>query len=204
MKSGEMFNKRLGREQGTTLVEALITVLLFTMLFGAAVAVLLSGSDSWQVNSVMAELQQERRKAVEWMKMDLQQGGYSTITNVPADGAWYTTITFYTSNGVSSGNISWSSNTVNFALSGSPNYQLIRTSGASSRVIATDIHTLQFRRLDEDDDNDGVLDAGEDDNSNGILDVRPSVVEVSITAQKNTLKGQTLTSSTTFEVKMRN
>ena len=62
--------RKIQRQHGTTLVEALITVSLFTMLFGAAVAVLLSSSDSWQVNSVMAELRQELRKSVEWMKMD--------------------------------------------------------------------------------------------------------------------------------------
>ena len=174
--------KRMQLQSGTTLVEALITVLLFTMLFGAAVAVLLSGSDSWQVNSVMAELQQERRKAVEWMKEDLLQGGYSTITNVPADGVWYTTITFNTSAGVSGGNITWSTNTVRFLLGGSGSTELQKVSGSTTKVIAEDIHTLQFRRQS----------------------TTPSVVEVSLTAQKNTLKGATLSATTTFKVKMRN
>ena len=172
----------MANNKGVTLVEALVTVLLFTLLFGVAVAILLSSSDSWQLNSVQAELIQERRKAVEWMKLDLQQGGYTTITDVPADGNWYNTITFYTATGVSGGNVTWSADTVNFSSSGAPLYQLRKTSGAAVKVIANNIQTLQFRRLA----------------------AAPNIVYVSITAQKNTLKGQALTATTSFEVKMRN
>jgi len=137
-----------------------------------------SGSDSWETNNVTLELQQELRKAAEWLKQDLVQGGASTITDVPADGAWYTAITFRTCAGISNGNIAWSSNTVNFARSGT---QLVRTSGSSTRTLAQNIGTLQFKR-----------DVGS-----------PQVVYVNLQASK-TAKGRSLTADSGFKVTLRN
>ena len=165
-------------QTGTTLVEALITVTIFTMLLSTAVAILLTSTESWDMNSVRAELMQEQRKAIEWMKSDLMQGGYSTITNVPADGASYTTITFRTSNGIGSGAISWSSSTIQFVLSGT-NLQRV---SSSTKVIALDISSLNFTRQSS----------------------TPSVVEVSLTAQKTTLRGRSVSISSSFKVDMRN
>ena len=124
---------------------------------------------------------QETRKAMEWMKLDLLQGGYSTITNVPADGTAYSTITFYTSNGINSGAISWSTNTVQFVLGGTNSDELQRIS-SSTKVIAEHITTLHFTRQSS----------------------TPAVVEIALTAQKNTLKGRSVTVSSSFKVKMRN
>ena len=166
------------KSAGFTLVEALVTVIFFSLILGACYLILLAGTDSWQVNSVKIEIQQEARKAADWIKQDLIQSGASTITNVPADGNWYTTITFKTTTGASGGNIAWSSQTTQFLLSSN---QLIRRT-ATDKVCAKDIQALQFRRQA----------------------ASPSIVTVSVQTQKNTTKGLTLTMTSNFEVKMRN
>ena len=161
------------------MIEVLVTVVLFSLLFGACLTVLLSGSDSWQSNDVKLQLQQELRKGMDWMKNDLLQGGVSTITDVPADGNWYTTITFKTSNGVSGGNISWPSDTTQYLLSGN---QLQRKVGSTTQSIAQSIRSLQVRR--------------QASNS--------SLVEVLMSAQKNSLRGTIITDSLDFQVQFRN
>jgi|GEM_PF-1114362 len=180
-------NKFIANQQksllGFTLVEALTTVLLFSIILGVCFMILLSGTDSWHVNSAKVEVQQEVRKAADWIKQELIQSGSSTITNVPADSSWYTAITFKTTTGVSGGSISWSSETIQFLLgSGATANQLIRRSGSTDKVCAQGIQTLQFRRQAS----------------------TPSVVEVNVEAQKTTPKGTTLTATSNFKVKMRN
>ena len=161
-----------------TLVEVMISVAIFTILFGACFTVLLSGSDSWQVNSAEMQLQQELRKAMDWLKEDLAEGGISTITNVPADWNWYSTITFKAPSGVTSGAITWGSNTIQFVLSSN---QLRRIEGATTKVIAQNISSLQFRRQAS----------------------TPHLVEVSLQAQKSSIKG-TISKTLSFKVQMRN
>ena len=168
--------------RGFSLVEAIVTVVLFSIIGGACFAIFLSGADSWQVNSVKLELQQELRKAADWMRQDLWEAGVSTITNVPADGSWHTTITFRVSNGVSGGNILWSTNTIQFLLGGTNNSQLQRQSGAQTKILAQDMQTLQFRRQA----------------------TTPNILEMSFAAQKRTTKGALLTQNTTFKITLRN
>jgi len=175
--------------KGFTLVEAMVTVLLFSLILGACLGILLSGSDSWQVNGVAVELQQELRKTMDWMKEDLVEGGVSTIPtppavgSVPADDNWYTTVVFKTSNGVSSGgSIIWSTDTIQFLRAGSDGNQLIRRSGGTDKVIAQDITSLLIRRQV----------------------ATPTVVEVALEAQKDTLKGTTVTADMDFQIKLRN
>ena len=167
---------------GMTLVEVLITAILFSVLLGACLMLFLSGSNTWMDSGTQVEVQQELRKAVDWMRYDLQQAGASTITNVPADGAWYTSITFRTATGVSSGVISWSANTITFQRGGSGSTQLQRVSGGATKVLATSISTLQFRRQAS----------------------SSQVVEVNVQTQQNTIKGRTMSASTTFKVDLRN
>ncbi len=167
---------------GMTLVEVMITVLLFSVLLGACLMLFLSGSETWMTTSTQVEIQQEIRKSVDWMKQDLLQAGASTITNVPADGAWYTSITFRTANGISSGAISWSADTITFQRGGTGSLQLQRVSGGQTRVLANSINTLQFRRQAS----------------------SSQVVEVNVVAQKNTIKGRTISSTATFKVDLMN
>ena len=170
---------RRKNKRGFTLVEALLSALLFSILYGACVMVLIAGSNSWQVNNTKIEVQEEVRKAVNWMQGELVQAGVSTITNVPSDGTWYTTITFKTTTGVSSGSITWSSNTITYSLSSN---QLIRASGGVNKTIAQNIQTLQFRRQS----------------------TTPSLLEITMQGQKTTPKGTVLTASETLGIYLRN
>ena len=172
----------LNNVQGYTLVEALMTTLIMAVILGAILMILLSGSESWQVNSAQVEANQEVRKAMEWMKQELIQGGSSTITNVPADGTWYPTITFKTASGVSGGVITWSSNTIQYLRGGTNSQQLLRRSGGVDKVIAIDMQALQFRRQSS----------------------SANVVEINVQAQKDTPRGTHLTASANFQVKLRN
>lgn len=169
-----------GFNGGFTLAEALVTVVIFSIISGACLMIFLSGSDTWQANDVQVELQQELRKAMEWIKGDLLESGATTVVNVPVDGAWYTTITFRKSSGVSGGNIAWS-NTFQYLVGGS-GAQLLRRplGGAADRIIAQDIQSVQFRRN------------------------TANLVEVSLQAQKNTVKGRSLSDNFVFTVKLRN
>ena len=164
---------------GFTLVEAMVTVVLFTIILGVCFMLLLSGTDSWHVNGVLLEVKQELRKGTDWMRQELIESGGSTITNVPANGTWYTTITFRTSTGVSGGTITWSADTIQYLLSGT---QLLRRSGGVDKILAQNMQTLQFRRQAS----------------------TPNVVEVNMQAQKTTPKGTTLTANSNFKMRLRN
>ena len=176
------FSSCLRSLKAFTLVETLMTVLFFTVISGAAVTMMMSTQDSWKINSVKVELQQEMRKAMDWMNLDFSQAGASTITNVPADGTWYTTITFQTVSGVSGANPTWNSDTIRFLLAGTNSNQLQRISGATTKIIAQNILTLQFRRLA----------------------ATPNLLEISLQGRKATIRGATLTLSSSAKIKLGN
>ena len=176
-----IFN-RLKRLSGISLVETLITVVIFSILVGGVYLTLTVGIGSWQANNVRVELQQELRKSMDWMIADLRQSGSSTITNVPADGNWYSTITFKTSSGVSGGNIVWSANTIQYIVGGNNSNQLQRINGAQTKIIAQSIQSLQIRRQAS----------------------TSNIVEISMQAQKNTSTGHQITNSLNFEAELRN
>ena len=175
-----LMNKRFQPKSNTgfTLVEALVSTAIFTLLFGACVITLLTGQNSWEINTKKTELQDEVRKAESWIENELIQGGQSTITDVPSDSTWYNTITFKTVTGVSSGSVTWSANTINYALSSN---RFIRTSGGTTKTVAQNIQTMQFRRLS----------------------TAPSLVEVSITGQKTTPRGTVVTAADTLKIYLR-
>ena len=172
----------LNNMRGISLVESLMTILIYAFISAACFTALTYGSQSWRVNSVKVELQQELRKAMDWITEDLRQAGPSSITNVPADGTWYNTITFKICNGASGGNISWAAQNTQYSKGGTGSAQLLRTTGAQSQVIAQDIQSLQFRR---------TTTAG-------------NIVNVALTVQKNTIGGRLLTLTSNFQVKLRN
>jgi len=169
---------------GMTLVEVLFSAMIFFVVLSACYMILISGSASWQVNSTKIELQQGLRRAMDWMEKDLRQAGTAaaSISTVPADGVWYSTITFKTANGVSGGNIVWSTDTIRYGLGGTGSKQLQRIKGTETRIIANNMKTLQIRRLADSSD----------------------IVEVTMSAEKRATSGQTITMATDFKVKVRN
>lgn len=174
---------RLCQDRGFTMIEALVTALIFSFIAGGIYTTMLAGDSSWSHNSIQIELQQELRKSMNAMQNDLQQSGSSAITDVPADGTWYDSITFYKTNGVSGASISWNSDTTQFLLGGANSDQLQRIEGSTTTVIAQDISSLQIRRLS----------------------TASGIVEVSLEAEKGGLKrGGTVSDSLDFKVSLRN
>jgi Tfp pilus assembly protein PilW len=174
--------KRFKSDTGSSLLEVLVTLMIFSIIIAAINATLLIGDSSWNTNSIHIELQQELRKSMDWMKDDLRQTGASAISDVPANGTWYTAITFQKTTGVSGGSITWDSDTTRFILGGSGADQLQRIEGLTTTVIAQSMQSVRFRRL-----------AG-----------APDIVEVALQAQRDTFKGATITSNLNFKVQLRN
>ena len=185
---------RLRCRAGFTLVEILVTVMIFTILMAAIHTVLLVGQSSWQTNSVRAELGQELRKAMEWMKDDLRQTGDAAISGGPidADDTDYTSITFQMATGISGSAIEWGGGdpdaTTQFILGGTDSNQLQKIvrdddgNVASTTVLAQNIRAVVFRRMS----------------------TAPDIMEVELVAQKVTTDGRTIDLGVNFEIQMRN
>jgi len=174
--------KRLKDQQGLSLAEVMVTVVLFLLVAGALYLSASAGQNSWQVNTAQIQLQSELRKAMEWMKYDLIQAGPSSILDVPADGAGYSTITFQIPSTVSGGSIVWDSDRIIFALGGADGTQLLRRKGADVKVIAQNVQTLQFTRQI----------------------ASSNILEIALTGQKADIKGTPLSYQLSFQVKLRN
>ncbi len=177
------------KNRGITLVEVMVTVIIFAFILGICYSLLISGSDSWETNSTRIELQQELRKAMDWITQDLRQAGSVAIVDVPANGSTYTSITFRKSAGVSGGNLVWDSSTTRYSLGGTGGTQLLRqVSGQTASVIAQNIQSLQFSRQTS----------------------TSNIVTVSLQAEKKTLRGKNLSGKTpiqasmTFKIYLRN
>lgn len=175
------FPNYLVTRKGLSLVEVLVTVVLLSFIMGVCYALLISGSDSWETNNARVELQQELRKGTDWITRDLRQAGSASITDVPANGTTYTSITFYKGAGASGGNLVWDSNTTKYLLGGSGSTQLQRQIGAQTpAVVAQDIQVLQFSRSSS----------------------NPNVVNVTLQAQKATPRGKNLSGKTSIQASM--
>lgn len=174
---------RSSPSRGFTLVEVMATALIFAVVAGACFVALNSGMRSWRVNNAQVELQQELRKAMDWMIEDLRQSGTSgTAMNVPADGTWYGSVTFRIAVGVSGSDVVWSSGTIRYALGGTDSHTLQRTTSAGFQVIAQGIETLSLRRQA----------------------ATPHIIEIRLTAKKDTPAGGVLRAATAFKVRLRN
>ena len=139
---------------------------------------------SWLVNKDKTELQQELRKAMEWMKYDMRQAGDISI-DVDADGVWQeASISYFKPQGVSNGVIDWGTTNpgpVQFFLDGDTE-DFCRLYDGNKKLIARNITHVQFRRLDTSSD----------------------ILEVELTGQKTTIKGNVIDDSLDFKIKLRN
>ncbi len=139
----------LTSSRGFTLVEMMVTVLLFSVISAAIYSTLLSGMHSMEVTKSRVELQQDFRLGMERMKSDLRQASMRSVIDVPADDSWYTSVTFRVSEGASEGRQSWPTETIQYFLSGSTPNQLHRkvtSDPVDDKIVAENISTLKFRR----------------------------------------------------------
>lgn len=135
----------MNNHRGFTLVEAMITVVFFSLIVGACFLLSKVGNDSWQVNSTRVDLAQNNRRAVDWLMNELRQSSVSTIVDVPANGQWYDQITFKIPQGIVNGQVDWSA-PITYALGGDNQDQFIRSQGGQERVLANYFSSIQFKR----------------------------------------------------------
>ncbi len=174
--------KGVAGQGGFSFVEIMVVVLISSFMIAGLYTILGTGKSSWEINRDRLEVQQEIRKGMDWMRRDLRQAGVTTITNVPANGTWYTTITFQTPSGVNAAGVATWNPAVTYSRGGTGNQQLLRTVGGVSRIISQDINTLQFRRTAAD----------------------PNVISISVQAQKNTPQHGLISITVTSQERMRN
>lgn len=170
--------------RGFTLIEVLVAVFLFSIISAAIFSVLSTGRKSFDSEESQIGVQQAARNGLDSMIKELRQAGVSTITGVPADGANYTSITFQIPVSIAAAGITWSSN-VQYMIGGLNGRQLLRIQSGNQKVLANNISALAFTRSA----------------------ANPNVVNLSITAQKNTFPGFTARQSIitiTSSVKFRN
>jgi len=166
--------------RGITLIEILLTVLIFSFIAAAIFLVLGIGKASWYTGDVETVLSQDIRRALTVMNSQLRQSSSSVISGVPANDNYYAAITFKLPEGIAdNGSIIWSEN-INYSLN--VNHQIISLKSGASSILANNINSLQFRRPSG----------------------NPDIIEIYITAQKNTIQGRSLQDSITSSVKMRN
>nr|MBU1328121.1 prepilin-type N-terminal cleavage/methylation domain-containing protein [Candidatus Omnitrophota bacterium] len=171
-------------DRGFTLLEIIIVVFLFSVISAAIFSVLATGRNSLSAGESQIGVQQACRNGLDSMIKELRQAGVSTITDVPANGTNYSSITFQIPTSIAATGITWSSN-IQYALGGLNNAQLLRMQSGSQRVLANNISALSFNRSA----------------------TNPNVVNISVTAQKNTFPGFTARQSTitlVSQVRLRN
>ena len=168
-------------KSGISLVEIMVTVLISSILIAGLYVALNVAKKSWEENTIRIELQQELRKATEWMKRELLEAGPTSITNVSANGSPETYINFKMPSGITDGSIIWDSNPIQFALGGTTGTDLIRAYNGT-KIIAKNINSIEFTRQS----------------------TTPDILEVSINAQETTTNGRTLDLQTEFQIKLRN
>lgn len=153
---------------GLTLIEIIVVIFLFSIISAAIFSVLATGRNSLTSGESQIGVQQACRNGLDAMVKELRQAGVSTITGVPANSANYSSIMFQIPAAIAETGITWSGN-IQYTLGGLNGSQLIRTQSGSQRVLANNISALSFNRAS----------------------ANPNVVNISITAQKNTFPGFT-------------
>jgi len=173
------------RRKGLTLLEVMVTILIFSLIITPIFSVLTQGRISFYTGNTRLEVQQEIRKAIMWMNKELRQSSSSKILNVLPDGNYYNTITFeipQDSDGDgdvidSFGSIEWSDD-ISYSLI---NGQVIRNAtDGKPPILANNINFLGFRRQ------------------------TPEILEITLQAKKKALLGPEITANITTQVSLRN
>lgn len=170
--------------KGFTLVEIIIAAFLFSIISAAIFSVLATGRNSLSAGESQISVQQACRNSLDAMVKELRQAGALTISDVPANGANYTSITFQIPVSISETGPAWSAN-IRYSLGGLNGMQLLRAQSGNQRVMGNNISAVSFNRSA----------------------ANPNVVNISITAQKNTFPGFTARQTTitlVSQVKLRN
>jgi prepilin-type N-terminal cleavage/methylation domain-containing protein len=173
--------------KGLTLFEVLIAVLIFSIIALGLGSAIVAGKSALFVSDIPTQLRQNLLFALFTMAHELRETAPSKMNLT--EGASGNSVTFKIPHDNSAppdgivvdsiGNIEWGSN-ITYARNGLG--QLVRTSGASTLVVAPNISAIQFSRP-----------VGED-----------AIIQIDITAQKADGRGVIYQDTEQMVVKMRN
>jgi len=175
------------KTRGFTLIEVMISMAVVLILAAAITRVLLVGNSSWHIGDAEVQVNQEARRGMSNMVRELRNTRpLSTIINVPADGAYYSTITFKIpsdSDGDgdvidASGNVEWS-DAITYSVA---NNQLWRNTTNSATVLANNVNSLSFRRQPTSSD----------------------IIEIALQTRKTTVEQRVISATLNCSVKLRN
>lgn len=160
---------------GFTLIEMAVSVVVFLVLLSATYAVMGAGQNSFFTGSASVDLQQELRKFKESGIRDLIQGREATSNITNQD-----TIDFaIPANVIAGGFITWQ----NITYWHEPDLrQILRTPPVGGKVIANNITALNFVRDVTDSD----------------------LIYITVTSEKQDMRGRVITYSGDFDIKFRN
>ncbi len=169
----------LKKSGGLTLIEVMVSVCILFIVLEGLYLVMTIGHRSWYIADTEISLQQDLRKAIRQITVDLYHSGPNQMSII-ADGTIYNNISLFVSEGITAGGaINWSSSPIGYILTGG---QIIRTEGGQSRVVANNISGFDLWRQAATSD----------------------IVRINITAQRMTVSGQLINASLDSAVLLRN
>jgi len=140
-------------KEGYTLIEVMISLLVFSIVVSGIFLVMIVGRSSWYSGDARIELQQELRKVIAQISNDLKQSSVSKLyldstmsQSFPNDGVAHHAIAFKVDQGVnnSTGIIIWSSTPISYNLTGN---QILRSDGVNpATVVANKITDFNLTR----------------------------------------------------------
>ena len=190
-----------GFRTGFTLIELMVVILIFSIIVAAIFGVLTMGRQSWQTGTTQVQLQQETRKAMDWMVKEIRPAklisisGSSIKFKVPIDEDIIDTTVDNDVLDVN-GDIEWGANDgINDRLDWTIEYSLSISNGQTLRKVFDNasIEQINLRK---------VL-------ANKIImlsfnSVSASEISVGITAQKDAIPGRTMQSNLQSQITLRN
>lgn len=131
-----------------TLIEALIAVALFSVMFGVLMSTLIMGRNSFQTGPEQQELQNKVRQAIDIMIRELYNSNKDKVTIIGGSA-----ITFRVPIGYDgSGNLRWGAEgtegyDINYSVASGQLTRTVLNGGSpvgTPRILSTDVHSLSF------------------------------------------------------------
>ena len=195
------------RVQGFSLVEAMVSVAILSVLLGTIVGLSIGIGDTAKMLDINVTCNDEARRALIVISRELRQASLKSISGVPGNAILYQTPTDLDGNGTAL------SKTMTLELSdvkrigrAATGTSLVLTSASTKtqQVLATNLIA------DEDTNGNDVLDAKEDLNANGLLEHGiwyqwgGNAIKVTIQTQSDTRRGRHVLATLSETVAPRN
>ena len=171
-----MKKKRLGKIQGFTILELLVAMGVFSLMMALFGAILIGGQNQVRLNDMKMNLQTSVRNSLTQMSLEIRESSASRVTV----GSGGSTLTFQIPSSVgNSGTITWSS-PITYQVGGNGR-QLMRVDGnGNTTILANDVQASNFAFVDA------------------------NTLVYSVTAQRTTVDGRTVSTTLTGDARFRN